>query len=437
MTYNKEDLKEVQDQYLDYPYPYRNPEDDKTRVLQIVGEFLPEINHYVHKGKQDFKNGYRVLIAGGGTGDSTVWLAEQLKDYSGAEVVYLDFSHESMKIAQERAKNRGLTNITWVNDSILNIPNLNLGKFDYFNCIGVLHHLSDPDLGLKIISDSLNENSGGLLMVYGLYGRTAIYQMQEALRMICNGVTDRREKLRLAKEFVKSTPDSCWVSKEGGTRLNKKYLLNANDHEVYDMLLHSQDRAYSIPQLYDFVEGAGLNLVDVCIPYERCAFNIRSYFSKDEVLNKKLLDLPLKEQQALCEIMNGNIIKHQVYVSNKNSNAADFYDLNNIPLFFSDAHSEQVVGFFNEHGDKINQSGNYKLNCYSGLGEVQVVLYILPHTKALFNQLKTKDKSFAEIFENVRKETGSKATDKELFDEFAINLKSLNTIGCIQLKSKK
>lgn len=58
-----------------------------------------------------------MLIAGGGTGDSAIYMAEQLKD-KNAEVVYLDFSKPSMEIVQKRAEKRDLTNIKWVYDSI-------------------------------------------------------------------------------------------------------------------------------------------------------------------------------------------------------------------------------------------------------------------------------------------------------------------------------
>jgi 2-polyprenyl-3-methyl-5-hydroxy-6-metoxy-1,4-benzoquinol methylase len=146
-------LKEVQEHYLDYPYLMRNPDDDKTRLLKVYGDYLGEINHWLFNGKKDFTKKFRVLIAGGGTGDSTVFLAEQLKD-TDADVIYLDFSKNSMAIAQKRAEHRGLTNITWIHDSILNIPNLKLGKFDYITCTGVLHHLESPDAGLKILSDT-------------------------------------------------------------------------------------------------------------------------------------------------------------------------------------------------------------------------------------------------------------------------------------------
>ena len=44
------------------------------------------------------------------------------------QIVYLDFSRASMKVAQRRAKTKGLTNIRWFYDEIENIPELNLGK---------------------------------------------------------------------------------------------------------------------------------------------------------------------------------------------------------------------------------------------------------------------------------------------------------------------
>ena len=52
-----------------------------------------------------------------------------------------------MKIAKERAKIRQLDNIVWINDWIENIPQLGLGKFDFIECGGALHHLKDPLAG--------------------------------------------------------------------------------------------------------------------------------------------------------------------------------------------------------------------------------------------------------------------------------------------------
>ena len=56
------DLKQVQEHYLDYPYPHRNPEDDKTRLMKIYGDYLGEISHWLFDGKEDFKKGFRILL---------------------------------------------------------------------------------------------------------------------------------------------------------------------------------------------------------------------------------------------------------------------------------------------------------------------------------------------------------------------------------------
>jgi ubiquinone/menaquinone biosynthesis C-methylase UbiE len=175
-------------------------------------DYLGEISHWLFEGKEDFKKGFRVLIAGGGTGDSTVYLAEQLKD-TDAEIVYLDFSKNSMKIAQECAKNRGLKNITWINDSILNIPDLKIGKFDYIQCSGVLHHLESPDAGLKVLSDSLTEKGGMGIMVYAQCGRTGVYQIQEIMRMVNEGVESRQEEVKNGWEVINALPQTNWYSR--------------------------------------------------------------------------------------------------------------------------------------------------------------------------------------------------------------------------------
>ena len=132
-------IQEVRNQYENYPYPYRDPEDEKTRLIYTLDAFLEKINHFCYQGKQTFNN-FRALVAGGGTGSAAIFLAEQLRHKKNAEIVYLDISRQSMDIAQKRATIRGLKNITWIHNSILNLPDLDLGTFDYINCVGVLHH---------------------------------------------------------------------------------------------------------------------------------------------------------------------------------------------------------------------------------------------------------------------------------------------------------
>ena len=234
-----------------------------------------------------------------------------------------------MKIAQERAKVRGLTNVTWINDSILNILNLDLGKFDYINCIGVLHHLENPRQGLRILKDSLKDNGGMNIMVYGLYGRTAVYHIQALMQMINKNTTTRKKEVENAWTIVKNLPDTNWYMK-GRSKQERSTLFTTstgriNDHEVfgdsglYDLFLHKQDRAYSIPQLHEFIEQQNLHLIEFVEPDIRATLKLETYI-KDKKLLSELISRPIEEQQAMAEILSGSIIKHHVYLS-KNKNA--------------------------------------------------------------------------------------------------------------------
>lgn len=68
------------------------------------------------------------------------------------------FAFFSGKTPRERAQIRGLGHIRWVHDSLLNLPAPGLGRFDYINCSGVLHHLADADLGLRAPRNVLKED---------------------------------------------------------------------------------------------------------------------------------------------------------------------------------------------------------------------------------------------------------------------------------------
>src|SRR3954467_3109536 len=120
------DTSRVREQYEHLPYPACNPLDEHKRLVRTWLDDLPMINHYGFAGRRDFTKDFRALVAGGGTGDATILLAHQLRD-TDAQIVHLDFSHASLEIARERARIRRLANITWIEESLLALPQLGLG----------------------------------------------------------------------------------------------------------------------------------------------------------------------------------------------------------------------------------------------------------------------------------------------------------------------
>jgi SAM-dependent methyltransferase len=147
---------EVRAQYEAYPYPARDPAEERKRLVIGSPSHILEIDHYLFGGRRDFSRPFRALFAGGGTGDGAIMLAQQLADLGAeAEIVHLEPSGAAQRIAAARAGIRGLRNIRFQAGSIEELDRLGLGAFDYIDCCGVLHHLEDPAAGLAVLSGAL------------------------------------------------------------------------------------------------------------------------------------------------------------------------------------------------------------------------------------------------------------------------------------------
>ena len=242
---------------------------------------------------------------------------------------------------------RGLENITWVNRSLLELPKLNLGLFDYVNCSGVLHHLEDPAAGLSALRSTLKEDGAMMLMVYGTYGRTGVYHMQDIMRLINRDVTDAQHKVENCKRVLGSLPVTNWFVANTAPFLED--IEQSGDIGIYDLFLHSQDRAYAIPELYAFVEQAGLEILQLfpqLEPQGNRLYDPTAYTDDPEICSA-LLALPLKEQQAVAELLHGRINKHTFYVAPANRQRPQIIDLENVP-FLSISFAEDAYRYFFE-----------------------------------------------------------------------------------------
>lgn len=424
------DLKEVQGHYEDYPYPYRDPEEEKKRLLQTIGDYLGEINHWLYKGQQSFGEGFRVLIAGGGTGDAAVYLGEQLKN-TKAEIVYLDFSKPSMELAQKRAKNRGLTNIKWVLDSILNLPNIGLGKFDYINVSGVLHHLESPPEGLQCLADSLRPGGGMHIMIYAQYGRTGVYQVQDIMKMVNNGATHRVQEVANGKIIIDSLPTSNWYMRGQDLLADHKKF---GDIGLYDMFLHKQDRAYTIPQVYEYASNAGLNVVQWTDIKSRVLLKPANYI-KDFTLLQRIQQMDKITQEAIGELMCGSIIKHSFYVSNAKDTVASFDDLDNVPYFYAaQGVYTQMVKSLEDNPKLIGSAPSVTIST-ALVKDVNLNIPISHYSLPILKSMGDK-KSFGEMFDIIRTELVADIPNELLIEESKNLLKPFEEIGAVLLWNK-
>ena len=157
------------------------------------------------------RDNYRFMVAGGGTGGVTVYVSEQLR-HTNAEIVYLDFSSASMKIAQRRARIRKLENMVWIRSWIEEVRFLGLGLFKDFQCSGVLHHLKSPPYGLNVLKGQLTSDGGINIMVYGLYGRSGVYHMQELIKMINTNTYEIKNEIKNVNITLSVVPKENWFN---------------------------------------------------------------------------------------------------------------------------------------------------------------------------------------------------------------------------------
>jgi 2-polyprenyl-3-methyl-5-hydroxy-6-metoxy-1,4-benzoquinol methylase len=131
---------------------------------------------------------------------------------------------------------------------ILNLRKLDQ-KFDLIECAGVLHHMENPMVGWKILTERLKP--GGLMMI-GLYSdlaRQHIVRVRQEI--IQRGVNPTRsEMIAFRGNLIDSTEPH-----------HRKLFLAPDFYslsELRDLLFHVKEHRFTIPQLGECLEELGL-----------------------------------------------------------------------------------------------------------------------------------------------------------------------------------
>ena len=294
-------------QYEAYPYPERDPRDERKRLIIGSPSHLREIDWWVFGGRRAAGTPFHALVAGGGTGDGTIMLATHLaRDGRDGSVTYLDRSAKALGVARARAESRGLTNIDFRQGSLLDLPRLGLGRFDYIDCCGVLHHLPEPSEGLAALDSALAPGGGMGLMVYAPHGRTGVYMLQDALRLLAPAGEAPSVRLEVAKRVMRHLPASAWL------RFNRNFAdhITGGDAGLYDLLLNPRDRAYDITAFSALLGGSGLEIAALIEP----ARYDPSIYLPDPKLRQLAAGLDAVARMALAESLCANISTHVAYV---------------------------------------------------------------------------------------------------------------------------
>lgn len=341
----------VRDFYDRYPYPRPTDRLDNYRRLWQDRQ-RRRADYHLFWPSQPYREDRSILIAGCGTSQA----AKHALRWPGAQVTGIDISATSVRCTEDLKQKYKLTNLQ-VHQLPLERATELATSFDQIVCTGVLHHLADPDAGLRVLRSVLKPGGAMHLMVYAPYGRTGIYMLQDFCRRI--GVQANDEEIPGLITALRALPPGHPI---------EKLLREAPDFQqtaaLADALLHPQDRAYSVPQLFDFIEKSGLT-------YGRwvrqAPYNLQCGAVAGIPQARRMAQLPLTEQYAAVELFRGTMVCHSLVAYGTASadrrqqiNFADGTWLDYVPIRMPDTVCVQERVPLRAAAVLINQSHTFK-----------------------------------------------------------------------------
>ena len=428
---------QVTAQYEALPYPPRDPADEDKRLIGTWLDDLDLLNHHCYGGERKFDANFRVLVAGGGTGDGTIFIAQQLRERGivGARLVHLDLSAAAIDIARARAQRRGLEGIEFIQGNLLDVPAMRLGEFDFINCVGVLHHLPQPEAGLAALLPGLALDGAMAVLLYGKIGRIGIYHAQEILRRLPSTVT-YADRIDLAKRLLAKLPRTNWLARSAELHPD---LHQGSDAALYDLLLHAQDRAYDVEEIYRwFVDDNGLHLYFSDVHRGRLPYSPATWLHDLPEL-AALDSKPQREQESLAELIGGDLVLHAFFATRDGDTTAPYAELGCVPFFLRETYPASGYGLasvIDEH------HGKPFLLTHSQSG-LRREMHPTPAVRQIFLGI-DGHRSWRQIFDGVRQQRDLGMTprasdepddiDRHLFAAFYPWYEALNSIERLLLR---
>ncbi|HUN91351.1 MAG TPA: methyltransferase [Burkholderiaceae bacterium] len=277
--------------------PYPRPVDSLDSYQRLWrDESRRRADFHLHWPAAPYREDRSILIAGCGTSQA----AKHAMRWPESRVIGIDFSATSVQCSEALKRKHKLDNLELRQLPVERAAELGTG-FDQIVCTGVLHHLADPDAGLAALREVLNPDGAMHLMVYAPFGRTGIYLLQEFCQRVGIGPTD--EGIRDLITALKALPAAHPLQP----------LLRDPDfrHEasLADALLHPQDRAYSVPEVFDFIDGNGLTFGRWV---RQAPYSIRCGVVAKLPQARRMAQLSSTEQYAAVELFRGTMARHSL-----------------------------------------------------------------------------------------------------------------------------
>ncbi len=291
---------EVSRFYESHPYP--PPVDDLDAYRKSWDDRRRRAESHLLWPNEPYRDDRSILVAGCGTTQAAHYAAR----WPNARVLGIDVSAKSIAFTQELKGKYSLDNL-----EVRRLPLEHAAElretFEHVVCTGVLHHLSEPDAGLRALHDVLAPAGALHVMVYAPFGRAGIYMLQDYCRRLGIGHTDA--DIRDLAASLKALPLDHPLAPL--LRNSPDFTTSAG---LADALLHPRDRSYSVPQFMEFLDRAGLEFGRWLrqAPYLPWCGALAS-----APHHSKLIELTAEEQFAAIELFRGTMLRHSAVAYGK------------------------------------------------------------------------------------------------------------------------
>ena len=291
-------------------HPYPAPVDDLDAYRRAWDDDRRRVESRLFWPAEPYRDDRRILVAGCGTNQA----AHYALRWPRAQIVGIDVSANSIAFTQGLKRKHGLENLEVRQLPVERAAELSQ-VFDHIVCTGVLHHLADPDAGLRALCEVLEPKAGAIsVMVYAPYGRAGVYMLQEYCRQL--GLGNSAADVRELAASLKALPPDHPIA---------PLLRNSPDFTntagLADALLHPQDRAYSVPEVMQFLARADLKFGRWIrqAPYLPVCGALATFPH-----HAKLIALEPQAQYTAIELFRGTMVRHSfiAYRSDAQARAA-------------------------------------------------------------------------------------------------------------------
>ena len=262
--------KKVEKMYKEYPYPSPSTQSSQTNeLLNLLRIF--ELENKTKLIDQ------KILDAGSGSGHRITNVAKYFKK---CKFLGIDISETSLNIANMIKEKNNIKNIQFKKFNLMD-STLKLGKFDIILCMGVLHHLSNPEKGLQNILDTLKKD--GIFFLY-VYGKLGGYKRMLNKQLVSTLLNKEKSNYELGIKLVR---DLGLNKFEYGWNLNFQNK-DEEDSLIVDSLLHANELLYDFNDIDKLFQKSGL--------YGYAIFGIttgtQGFIFDSSVESKKKLSIP-------------------------------------------------------------------------------------------------------------------------------------------------